>query len=524
MVTERENENCSNREQTPENLTTHHHVSHSQRRVANPDEKRSNPLYDTEEGNIFVSNSPTSPTDVFYKFLRKVRTTPPLRILWIIILILLVTSGNAMQIIGLNFWLRYFPKDGVPGNFTTLAASALLFGVFFLILLIVYIIVMRPSLSFARCARGWWLIFLIALMDAVNSSMAIYAASYTPEVLQALFTTLVPVYAAGFTKLILEDPRNYCNGWIFTSFFLIISGVVVASAYHFACGFNDDSGNKAWWSVIFFLSVPPTVLMNIWQSLYMIEFTYDPLLEETHLLHQNVTSLTLESYLSDDGRESVYSNRKDNSIESSVTTPQKVDTTSNDKNSEDIHEEPEEHYNNMIPPTEGNDTIVKLVMLAGETNLQFILIMMTLPMDALPWWGGSSSVSAAWENFSEGIWCLFNCDKNFLFCMIYTTGFVFTYIGSAYLNHYSVTLCSMIGQLSSPLTALLLIIVPKWDLEKGYTPWYLSLLAAILLCFGSLVYALWEEKTDEEKLYGERKLKEKLLARRNQTLLHEIPS
>ncbi|KAH9598930.1 hypothetical protein LSM04_004151 [Trypanosoma melophagium] len=523
MVIESEGESSNYKEYSSEVLTTHHHVSDAQNRSANPAGMTSNPLYDTDEENIFATDPPTSPGDVFFKFLEKVRRTPPLRIAWIILLIILVTSGNAMQIIGLNFWLRYFPKDGLPGNFTTLAASALLFGVFFLILLIVYIIVKRPSLSFARSARGWWLIFLIALMDAVNSCMAIYAASYTPEVLQALFTTLVPVYAAGFTKLILKDPRNYCNGWIFTSFFLIISGVVVASAYHFARGFEDESGNKAWWSVIFFFSVPPTVLMNIWQSVYMIEFTYDPLFEGTHLLHQRVTSVSIESNISSYGKESACSSSKDNATESSVSTPQKAGTMSNKNISDDIHEDPEPCHD-TIPSTEGTDTIVKLVMLAGETNLQFILIMMTLPMDALPWWGGSSSVKAAWENFSDGIWCLFNCDKNFLFCMIYTTGFVFTYVGAAYLNQYSVTLCSMIGQLSSPFTALLLIIVPKWNLEKGYTPWYLSLLAVILLCFGSLVYALWEEKTDEEKLYGERKLKEKLIADRNRSVLHELPS
>ncbi|KEG15540.1 hypothetical protein DQ04_00041040 [Trypanosoma grayi] len=465
-------------------------------------------FYGTGVGLVLSEDQYASPVAVFMKFVTKVRATHPLQLAWIFLLIILVTSGNAMQIIGLNFWLRYFPKDGAPGNFTTLAVSALLFGIFFLVMLVVYIVARRPSLTFALSVRGWWLIFLIGLMDAVNSSMAIYAASYTPEVLQALFMSVVPVYAAGFTKWILKDPRKYINGWVITSFALIISGVVAASAYQFARGFKEDGGDKAWWSVIFFFSVPPTVLMNIWQSLYMIEFTHDPLFEAPHLLHRHHNHEgVLETPESGGGHERSFDMNSSGALSSQP----------NETNETPCEGVGEDHVSDVpsssgILRMQGTDTIVKLVMLAGGTNIQFLLIMLTLPMDALPWWGGSNSVGGAWENFTEGIWCIFHCDKNYLFCMVYTTGFVFTYIGSAYLNQYSVTLCSMIGQLSSPITALLLIIVPQWDLEKGYTPWYMSALAVVLLAIGSLIYALWEEKTDDEKRCGEHKLKEELMA------------
>ncbi|RNF14918.1 uncharacterized protein Tco025E_05674 [Trypanosoma conorhini] len=477
-------------------------------------ESTANAVHDDAGGVLAVEESYSSVGAVFVKFLRKLRRTHPLRITWVVILILLVTSGNAMQIIGLNFWLRSFPKDGAPGNFATLAVSSLLFGLFFLVMLVVYLIAVRPSLLFLRCARGWWLLFLIGVADAVNSYLAIYAASYTPEVLQALFTSLVPVYAAGFTKWILQDPRSYWNIWIFTSFFLIVSGVVMASAYQFARGFGGESKDKAWWSLIFFLSVPPTVLMNIWQSLYMIHFTYDPSFEERQVLSPRPEPLPEQQQ---DGKRNLDSGAQGGEIGTengcseieSSPTPQGGVATPEDASGET--NVVGEIGSPSLLHMQGSDSLVKLVMLACGTNIQFVLIMLALPMDAIPWWGGSHSVQGAWSNFYEGLWFIFHSDTNFSYCMVYTVGFVFTYVGSAYLNQYSVTLCSMIGQLSSPITALVLIIVPKWDLEKGYTPWYMSLVAVILLCVGSLVYTLWEEKTDEEKEAGERRLKEKLL-------------
>ncbi|EKF32860.1 hypothetical protein MOQ_003275 [Trypanosoma cruzi marinkellei] len=466
--------------------------------------------FGAENGELIDGEEYSSIGAVLSKFVERVRRTHPSRIAWVVFLIFLVTSGNAMQVIGLNFWLRSFPKDGAPGNFTTLAVSSLLFGLIFLLMLVVYIIVAKPSLAYLRCACGWRILFLIGLADAVNSYMAIYAASHTPEVLQALFTSLVPVYAAGFTKWILEDMRSYWNVWILTSFFLIVSGVVVASAYHFAHGFGGDSKEKAWWSLIFFFSVPPTVLMNIWQNLYMIQFTHDPSPEESNFSSPQPRprrgSMMFSDSVKNNDEKEINADRND---DETAFTP--CETTHAPENSTGERHRLGEIEIPSTQSMQGTDTVVKLVMLACGTTIQFILIMFTLPMDAIPWWGGSKSVNDAWINFSEGIRFLFHSSKNSFYCMVYTLGFLFTYIGSAYLNQYSVTLCSMIGQLSSPFTALLLIIVPKWNLEKGYTPWYLSLLAIVFLCVGSFIYTLWEEKTDEEKRSGEQRLKEKLM-------------
>ncbi|CUG88141.1 transmembrane protein, putative [Bodo saltans] len=398
----------------------------------------------------------------------KIRAMSALRLLAIAVLIALVTAGNAMQIIGLNFWLREFPaKYGShAGSFTTLAVSGLLFGLFFLVLLVVYIVSKRPNLEFVKNRRGITLLLGIGLMDTVNSGMAIYAASYTPEVLQALFTSLMPIYTCVFSKYILSDQRKYLNPWIGVSFVLMIVGVIVASVNEFVGG---GTGSHVAWSVIFFLSIPPTSLMNVWQTKYMLDYT---VIKHAPSTHANL-QVEKEVHTSGDA-DDMFSVDASSPTASGASSPR---------------------YGNQV---RGEDTIVKLVMLFGDTFSQFLMIMLLLPADGLPFWGGADSVPGAWDNFSEGIQCLFNCPKNFIYCCIYSGGFVFTYVGSAYLNQYSATLCCMIGQLSSPVTALLLILIPSWNLATGSTPWYLSVIAIVLLAVGTMVYSIWEELTSDQ--------------------------
>lgn len=398
---------------------------------------------------------------IFTGFAAKVKSMPPLRLLFVSIMILLVTAGNAMQIIGLNFWLRKFPAKygGHAGAFTTLAVSGLLFGAFFVVLLIAYVVTRRPCMEFVKSGRGALLLLGIGLMDAVNSGMAIYAANYTSEVLQALFTSLMPVYTCVFSKYVLRDQRKYFNPWIGVAFALMIVGVVVAALQDFTSEGTEESGKKKWWSLIFFLSVPPTSLMNVWQTKYMLDFTKRRHEEDRVHVSGVGTPTTQEKHL--------------------------LNVASGEQCAI------KEHHHHP----RGEDTIVKLVMLVGDTMSQFGFIMLMLPADAVPFWGGAHSVPDAWSNFSEGISCLLHCSENFVFCCVYSLGFVFTYVGSAYLNHYSATLCSMIGQLSSPVTALLLIIVPSWNVSQGVTPWYLSVIAIVLLSVGTLLYSMWEELT-----------------------------
>ncbi|KAG5508343.1 hypothetical protein JIQ42_08266 [Leishmania sp. Namibia] len=565
----------------------------------------------------------------FYKRLQKMSLK---QFLWVVTLVTLVMVGNFMQIVMLNFWLISFPSDGAPGNYTAFAVPGIFFAILFVLLLGAYIAIRRPSLSFARHAHGWVILTGVGFCDAINSWMATYAASYTSEVLQALFSNLCPLYAVFLSKWILRDTRRYANPYVVSVFVLTICGILAASLYGIIK--DHEMGEGKWWILIFFLSMPFRVLMNVWQSLYMIVYTRDPkfvswmrvrlanveeagsatssaaqdndestpktsdtfvrggadvVADPASPLDTDYAKIT-PSFTRYDGRGSMgglKDNEKDlrsagpakdaktklaksvkhgsadadgdyalvNSAEARtpvtddgtrgaavivpVATPDEpvagpvgehhgVHSLSGAEDGEDLGPTP-----GAAPPlptqtmftvryNQGEDTIVKLVMLAGETFIQMCFTLSLLPADALPWWGNSDTVSATWENFIDGIRCVFTIRENFLYCFLFTLGFLFTYVGCAYLNHYSAALCSIVTQLSSPVTALMLVIVPSWNVQvDGDSPWYNNLIAIFFLCVAALIYVMWEEMTDAEKVQAEYELKMRELRVRPSS--HEAP-
>ncbi|KAG5511927.1 hypothetical protein JKF63_07752 [Porcisia hertigi] len=530
--------------------------------------------------------------------LEKLREMSLKQFLWVAVLVTLVMVGNFLQIVMLNFWLFSFPSDGTPGNYTAFAVPGIFFSLLFMLLLGGYTAIWRPSLRFARHAHGWVILLGVGFCDAINSWMATYAASYTSEVLQALFTNFCPLYAVFLCKWILRDTRHYANAHITSVFVLTIGGILAASLYGLVKDKHISEGN--WWILIFFLSMPLRVLMNVWQSLYMIVYTRDPkfvlwlsvrlgtseeapkafaaennhdgtpdtfdtlsrtdvdvIADHTTFLGSGLDKITpaIKRYggrmpmgrleHGEVGEEEVVVVVDDNADparhDSVGTTGDTVGDIAaeacaavpNDEpmvdlvNSEDavysthFTRENEDLRATATPasrlPTQtmftvrynqSEDTIVKLVMLAGETTIQMCFTLFLLPADALPWWGNSDSVRSTWSNFVEGLGCVFTIQENFFYCFLYTLGFVFTYIGCAYLNHYSAALCSIVSQLSSPVTALILVIVPSWNVHpNGESPWYLNLIAILFLCVAALIYVVWEEKTDDEKVHAEYELK-----------------
>lgn len=510
-------------------------------------------------------------------FRHRLQTMTIRKLLWIILLVALVMVGNFMQIIMLNFWLISFPADGTPGHYTAFALPGIFFAVLFVLLLGAYVAVRRPSLRFAMHAHGWAILVGVGFCDAINSWMATYAASRTSEVLQALFTNLCPLYAVFLSKWILSDTRRYWNGYIVVVFVLTICGILAASLYGLIK--DTDVGKGNWWILIFFLSMPVRVMMNVWQSLYMIIYTQDlafvSWLRNEHVSQGDpvlddgeqpgtvpeckgtcgVASEEAEASLGNDEvrtaievvgahtaalpEESAVEIVAAVSASASTTTsiilppceegppcPGKVATAP----SEPVHStlaelSPAEDVLSIpameVEPSphlfttryhQGEDTIVKLVMLAGETVMQMVFTLALLPADALPWWGNSKRVADTWNNFMEGVVSVFTIQENFLFCFLYTLGFVFTYVGSAYLNHYSAALCSIVTQLSSPVTALFLVVIPAWNVSvDGDSPWYCNAIAIVFLCIAALIYVMWEEMTDQEKVLAEYKMKKKQL-------------
>ena len=367
---------------------------------------------------------------VLSEFCKKVSDMSTSKIVFIALLVTLQMSGNASQIIAMNFWLKEFDENG--GDFVAFAISNFIFFSFFAVSLLVYICIHRPNLDFAFTKKSIVLLVIIGLFDALNSEFSIHATDETPEVLQAIFQSMQSVWTVVLVKVLTEDDRQYANKWVFFSLFFIVSGVLIAS-------FDDIQDNSAittdqkWWSLIFFCSVPLMSVYNVLQEKYMHDLT-----------------------------------------------------------------ESDEKPSDAKSP-KGDDTTVKFFMLFGDTFFQLIFCAMCLPGEAIPWFGNASSVKEAWNLFAVGVEDVFTWGNNLAYCTLYCSGFVAMYVGSAYLNDYSAALCSMIGQLTSPTSALVLIIIPSWNANKDNTPWYYSFGGVVFLITGTVIWAIWEELSRHEE-------------------------
>ncbi|CCW69727.1 unnamed protein product [Phytomonas sp. Hart1] len=448
-----------------------------------------------------------------------------------LICIVMLMLGNIMQILMLNFWLVSFPSNEAPGNYTAFALPGIFYSVLFLMIFIIYYIMRKPSLRFARHLYGWKIIILMGFYDAFNSWLATYAASHTSEMLQSLFLNLSPLYSIFFSKWILHDPRHYFNIWTVIMAVFTIAGIITVVSFNLMEGAGSTS-HRRWFILIFFSSIPFRVLMNVYQSLYMILYTSDSTfiewLQYQFRMRTNSKAMLHQPPLP-----------VDQPREATVTSPVLIPANAENKSHPTTpcrchsftegpdgflwdgfdatvvnHDDISEHQRNIVSIAyhQGDDTAVKLVMLAGETFFQLCFTLAFLPADAIPWYGSSHTVHDTWTNFRRGINSFFTIPENFTYGSLYTLGFVFNYIGAAYVNHHSVTLCSLITQLSSPLTGLLLVIVPRLNaLEEEERSWGGNVAAIIMLILASLAYVVWEQLTHDKMAEGEWVLKTRKL-------------
>lgn len=464
--------------------------------------------------------------EVCLDFIRYVKTLGVRQIIWVTILSLFVIAGQGMQLIFLNYWLREYPANQPPGNYTTFFISSLLFSIFFIVWLIGYMIFRKPKkLGFMLDLRGLWLLIGIGTMDTVNSVLQIYSADHASEVLEAVFTSLTPPLTAGLARLFINERRSVLNVWFLLAMLLVVGGVLLASGYDMAHDTNGVAGQSVWWTVIFLLSIPPNVFLNCWQARYMILFTQEDSFEEEVLrLHiekehslrvleeEAIDKMKKEDTAAEEKRERKEDHNTDMEHRPVATSEPYGETGTNRSHSlnegSDAHEGIGMNHRVVYPDMkQSNDTLVKLWMLVGDTTVQFLQTVILLPADAIPWWGGSSSVADAGQNLGNGLVSFFTYRKNFLYGALYSAGFIFTYIGSAYLNHYSVTLCSMVTEIASPLTALLLLIAPAINLSGSETPLGYSLPAVFVLMIGTILYTLWDYSTESQKKKNEFDLK-----------------
>lgn len=124
-------------------------------------------------------------------------------------------------------------------------------------------------------------------------------------------------------------------------------------------------------------------------------------------------------------------------------------------------------------------------------TFQTIFSLLQFPADAIPWYGTSLSALAAWHGFCKSFNFTFDNWRVIQYGLLNALGFAMSFIGCTFLNENSPTLASVVLQLAGPVTSLILIIHPQWNVfgQINYVGYKLG--GVILLIIAGLFYHFW---------------------------------
>eukprot|EP00672_Neobodo_designis_P016345 CAMPEP_0174849022 /NCGR_PEP_ID=MMETSP1114-20130205/13857_1 /TAXON_ID=312471 /ORGANISM="Neobodo designis, Strain CCAP 1951/1" /LENGTH=422 /DNA_ID=CAMNT_0016083331 /DNA_START=56 /DNA_END=1321 /DNA_ORIENTATION=- len=383
-----------------------------------------------------VANSPASPMTVA-------------TIIAAVAGVLFTIGGTCGQLVSLNFWLGAFPSGAGPFTVLTLVATTL--ALLFFSGLAAWVVFRRPKLRFAVCPESIFLLFLCGACYAFNGVLIVFATPQTPELLQAmLFSTgivwtFVSAGVAEIARTGLESFRvmDRRAALVPVSFLLCAAGLIVGAG---SLSFTHMSSEAKKWTILFALAQIPGGIFNVLTGHYMSRFS------------QAVTV----------------------SITPGVVTSQSFQ-------SNDLRH----HHLRTSDPT-----TVKLVMLFGSALFQALGLFCLFPLDWTKGYGTSADGADALRNLKENYECVFfshpRCgSENFAYYVAFTLSYAGSFIGMALLNQISPPMCAMVTQLATPAGALLLIIVPAWNVSGQHYSIASTLVALVLVTAGSMLYVFW---------------------------------
>lgn len=369
-----------------------------------------------------------------------------------VVCVVLAVGGNCLNLIGLNFWLLTFPATDGPAQFAVQFISSLAYVIAFALSFAVFVYNYGwKAARFAlfgsrrsppgRLAKRIFLMFMIGLTDVTSNVMALLATPYTPEILQALMQTTIPVFTLFIAMSIFphERKKSHLNVQLGTSFVLLVAGIAIGSTATF-----EDTAKitftimRMFWFVVYLLSCGGEGAWCVAQRLYLDHVT-------------------------------------------EVSSP--------------TQEVAEELGLQKIP-----EWAPKLVMLLGGCTFQLLLTFALLPVNMLQ----GATLPQTWTEFVSALGCVFTCEHSLQYGLLYSLGYVMSYLGSAYLNEYSPTVSSLVQQLGGPVTALVVVAVPRWNVTaSGKTTFWgvvWQLVSVALLFMSCATYNRWEH--EQAEAYG----------------------
>jgi hypothetical protein len=367
--------------------------------------------------------------------------------------------GGTMQFISLNWWFYSFQSDTM-GAYPILVLSSGIyvvgFGAALTYVWLRYYSGHIPFTSLFGLPRSvdeflsspFWTLICIGFNDALNGVLAVTAAppDRTPPVLGTMMGGGIIVYSLIISKYYLKETTSFGRD-AYIAVLLTLTGIYVSIMPTIQGGLGGEPGNQViFWCTITLIALLPGAMYNAQQKKFI--------LQSSDILRQMKTVLG--------GADSEYWAQV--------------------------------HFNLF---TLFVGCVWQLVFMT------FFFWIMLINVPSLNWMG--TSLTDLGQQLQDGFGCFFGggtptCQRglNTLYGVLFNTGYFATYIASIYLNLINLPLSMISGQLQGPLSALVLLIIPSWDLNGTGAQAY-SILPALVLQMAALtVYELWRKEQADE--------------------------
>jgi hypothetical protein len=366
--------------------------------------------------------------------------------------------------LGLNQWLNHFPHGPYM---TCLVLAAVWDAVLWTLLLIVFLVVIvtgsvregapEPQSVTGKIAhllrfvgrtasevlQTLGLLLAIGTLEALAGLASAYAVDHhAPEVAQAgANAAVVPLTAVMAIFLLhssrarrMAEARKFLSALTVISLLTLVAGVLVLAL----AGQDNKKGNKvsAWWAMpLYALSVVFNAWHFVLQSLFMRRFTARP-----------IEGIALNS-------------DEVNSLGSEVRAV-------------------------------GKDVVVKVVMLAVDTFFQLLATLAASPIDTIPGFGRSATLTETFQSVRDGL----DHARNSGSFGLYIAGFAVSHVAMTYLNHYNATFVALVTVAAAPVTAIVLVIHPAWDVNGEVPPAWAAAVAVTCLVVSTVSFAAAHHK------------------------------
>ncbi|RNF24519.1 hypothetical protein TcG_00683 [Trypanosoma cruzi] len=443
--------------------------------------------------------------------------------LFAIICVLVVIIGNVILLIALNFWLSIFPAGEAASNASQIAVQVIVccFLVICFVLvgaLFIAIYGVKPlwhALVDTNRVRGplfrFMLLFASGATNAITGVLAVHAMSYTPEFVQAVLLSVIPFCAQMWTYIFIpeERKRRYLSVTLIASFVFFVAGVLLSSMSSFLD--LSETGRKApWnWTLIYLASA---VVFGMWcvvQRLYLDAVMFVREADAPQATPDSAAPVCRADSVNFSATQIGPVEKKaavEDGGQCEVNT-QPSPNAAHTRYQNDIHEKEEDTLSEPLLLAQRewgkqneNDFAAKAVLLLVGIVFQALVSFACVPMDAIPWFGVSPTAADAWTGFRASCDYIFKNWNNVRYGILHTLGFFMSFVGCAYLNERSPTLASVVLQLSGPVTSLMLIIVPVWDVYGAHGILGHKIGGVILLLIAGLMYHVWDQASLKELL------------------------